>query len=299
MRSARRAYGKAGKAAHNGHSLHSFRRLLWACCAPRTPHSPRPMSQAVVGSVNSVDAKGDTTAVVGEQVSEGKSGGASTSWLSKGLKGPCEPAPRAAARCSMLHGTHHETRPAMLVANLMCAGEIHKKSPAGPIYQARTFVVADGIISYSSGKGESKTIPLADVKVVEASNPDRLEWKFTTVQVCERACMCHRSAKSHGPDCRHQMLAWQGKTYQFRVTSSEQYGYWVRGLQQIVAECQASSGSGGAKTLHSMAPTSGGGSTTSPIWVPSRQIPLFSAHFRRPCSPFLLHTCSLKKTKIN
>jgi len=158
------------------------------------------MSQAVVGSVNSVDAKGDTTAVVGEQVSEGKSGGASTSWLSKGLKGPCEPAPRAAARCSMLHGTHHETRPAMLVANLMCAGEIHKKSPAGPIYQARTFVVADGIISYSSGKGESKTIPLADVKVVEASNPDRLEWKFTTVQVCERACMCHRSAKSHGPD---------------------------------------------------------------------------------------------------
>ena len=121
--------------------------------------------------------------------------------------------------------------------------------------------MADGIISYSSGKGEAKTIPLADVKAVEASNPDRLEWKFTTFQVCVRACMCHRSAKSLGPDSHHRMFAPQGKTYQFRVTTSEQYGYWVRGLQQMVAECQASSG-GGAKTVHSMAPTSGGPATS-------------------------------------
>lgn len=69
----------------------------------------------------------------------------------------------------------------------MRTGEVLKKSPAGPIFQARTFVVANGVISYSSGKGETKTIPLADVKAVEASNPDKLEWKFTTVQVCARA----------------------------------------------------------------------------------------------------------------
>ena len=99
----------------------SFRRLLCIACLPRTPQTQRPMSQAVVGTVNSVDAKGDTTAVVGE-VSAGKSGGASANWLSKGLKGSCKPALCAAARCAMLHGTLHETHPVIPVADC-CAQE--------------------------------------------------------------------------------------------------------------------------------------------------------------------------------
>ena len=66
------------------------------------------------------------------------------------------------------------------------------------------FTVEDGKITYDSGKGEKRSIPLSDVLSVDSTNADRLEFSLKIKQ---------------------------GREYAFRVETSAAFSYWVRGLQ--------------------------------------------------------------------
>ena len=88
-------------------------------------------------------------------------------------------------------------------------GDLWKKSPKvlSMAFQKRHFIVEHGELTYKSGKDEVITLKVSDILMVESVNADRLEFAFKVRT---------------------------GREYFFRVETSADYSYWVRGLQRHV-----------------------------------------------------------------
>lgn len=83
-------------------------------------------------------------------------------------------------------------------------GTLYKKSPSGPVYQERPFALADGVLSYVTGKGEAHILPLPTLRGCDVTDEMRFEFVIT----------------SHG-----------GREYACRAVDSKSFKYWVEGLQ--------------------------------------------------------------------
>ena len=213
------------------------------------------MSQLVVGNVNSESAKGDATAILGE-VSTGKSSAAPATWLSNGLKGSCQPA-HPEAHDSILHQAHS--------SKFSCRIDAHRRGPEE--------VASGAHLPGTNIRGGKRRHQLQLWERRDEDDPAgrceggrSIKPRQARVEIYNRPGLC-----ASWRDPNHVSLTTttdartQGKTYLFRVATSEQYGYWVRGLQQMLAESQAASGASGASTSHSMAPTSRGGGPSTDV----------------------------------
>ena len=89
-------------------------------------------------------------------------------------------------------------------------GQLHKKSPVGPFFQLRTFVADNGMLSYSSGRGVAKALPIIDIDTVQAISEERLEFCILFSKVA-------LSTTSH-------------VKFVFRAPHKESYAAWVQGL---------------------------------------------------------------------
>ena len=113
------------------------------------------------------------------------------------------------------------------------SGTVWKKSPAGPVFQERQFAVADGVLSYTSGKGETQSVPVAQLTKVDVADPTRLEFLISTSVGGGRDFLCRAATQA-------ELAYWVGGlTAHMAAEAARQAAVARRAAEEQVAEMEA------------------------------------------------------------